>query len=77
MPNQLAVTLLSSDNEYLKYPCTGMLEMCELSLIGSVSVGVFRQFVDGKQSGTPVRVGSPNFVYDHKLATSNPMWVYK
>ena len=62
----LAVTLTGSDNEYLKYPSEALLELFELGTNGTVIVGVFRMFVDGKQSGGPVLVRKPHFEYQPK-----------
>ena len=42
MANELYVTLESSDNDYLKYPCQGWLELFEIGRNGSIIKGVFR-----------------------------------
>jgi hypothetical protein len=61
MHPQLYVRLDSSDNEYLDYPCFGMLELFELGTDGSVISGVLRLIVDGKRKGGPVSVKNPCF----------------
>lgn len=70
MANELFVTLVTSDNEYLKYPCRGWLELFELGTNGSVIVGVFRGLkTEEGHMGTseaPVEVRNPMFVYDYK-----------
>jgi hypothetical protein len=61
--NQLSVILTASENEYLTYPCAGLLEMCELGINGTVLQAVFRAQQDGKLSA-PVQVRAPLFQYD-------------
>ena len=65
MSNRLMVTLQSSDNPYLKYPCVGEIELFELGSDGSIITGVFRgQAVDTpKKLRCPVVVKNPVFVY--------------
>jgi len=70
MSNELYVTLVSSDNEYLKHPCRGWLELFEIGANGSIIKGVFRQDPDPVSneihySNAPVRVGDIVFTYDH------------
>lgn len=70
MANELFVTLTSSDNKYLTYPCRGWLELFELGNDGSVIIGVFRQLKSEENhlaiGGAPVEVRNPMFTYDHK-----------
>lgn len=71
--NQLQVTLLSSDNTYLTYPCKGMLELFEIGMSGTIITGIFRGFKDeekghnwfdkSKGLNCPVVVKNPTFTY--------------
>lgn len=63
MPNKLRVTLESSDNPYLPYPCNGMLELFELGTDGSVIIGVFRRDAVSELTACPVVVRKPVFIY--------------
>lgn len=66
MPNKLRVTLESSDNQYLPYPCNGMLELFELGTDGSVITAVFRREGPSEYTGypfAPVVVRKPVFIY--------------
>jgi hypothetical protein len=72
MANELFVTLHSSDNAYLKYPCRGWLELFELGANGGVIIGVFRQIMTDTETTPlkmaknhcPVEVKDPKFTYD-------------
>lgn len=72
MPNDLAVRLYASDNKHLRYPCEGLLELFELGTNGSVIVGVWRGFKDGKPNGGPVEVKNPIFLYTGLLSFRRP-----
>lgn len=66
MANKLRVTLTYSENQYLSYPCTGLLELFELGSDGSVIVGVFQRDGESRETGyrhAPVRVSRPVFNY--------------
>lgn len=65
MPNRLMVTLQSSDNTYLKYPCSGELELFEIGVHGRIINAVFRGKVEGSENKLhcPVVVKNPVFVY--------------
>lgn len=65
MPNRLMVTLQSSDNPYLKYPCVGEIELFELGNDGSIITGVFRR----QDSDTPHCLRCP-------VVVKNPVFVY-
>ena len=69
MTNELYVTLESSDNGYLEYPCQGWLELFEIGRNGSIIKGVFRgdPCPDDKTpcfSNAPVVTDNPVFKYD-------------
>lgn len=71
MANELYVTLTASDNEYIKYPCKGWLELFEIGQNGSIIKGVFRGDPNPNDK-TPcfslaaVLVGNPAFVFDNR-----------
>ena len=59
----LLVTLLRSNNEYLKYPCRGLLELFEIGTHGGILSGVFRCEKPSGGFGAPVEVREPIFSY--------------
>ena len=70
MTNELYVTLESSENSFLQYPCVGWLELFEIGRNGSIIKGVFRRdpLPESKEPGfsnCPVVVDHPIFKYDH------------
>ena len=72
MANQLYVTLTHSENEYLAYPCEGLLQILEYGTNGSILVATIRvkrpvSEYNGKFNSlfsAPVRCQKPVFQYD-------------
>ena len=60
---ELFVTLTSSDNRYLSYPCKGWLELFELGSDGSVIIGVWRGRKEDGSVAAPVEVRDVAFQY--------------
>jgi hypothetical protein len=55
------VNLTSSDNDYIKYPCKGVLDIIEQGMDLSIIVAVFHQMKDDGSLGPPQRVGKVKF----------------
>lgn len=53
---KIKVTLLASDNQYLRYPCEGLLDIWELGTDGSVITKVFHRKEPDGRYGPPVAV---------------------
>lgn len=70
MANELYVTLMASDNEYIKYPSQGWLELFEIGQNGSIITGVFRGDPNPNDK-TPcfslaaILTNNPVFVFDN------------
>lgn len=70
MANELFVTLETSDNQHLPYPCKGWLELFEVGSNGNIIVGIFRRLKDDTVNGRftenlcPVEVRHAKFTYD-------------
>lgn len=71
---KIYVKLTGSDNTYLTYPCFGLLEIIEMSTIGTISQAVFRVAIKGELS-TPVRVREAKFQYTPRLARNGAAMV--
>ncbi|OHV78260.1 hypothetical protein [Rhizobium sp. LCM 4573] len=69
MANHVHVTLMGSDNTYLNYPCTGLLELFEIGTTGGITTGVFRR----EGGGAPVVVKNPHFVYPALTEQPSPL----
>ena len=66
---KLHVTLQHSDNNYLTYPCTGILEIIEVSVYGRVIYATFRVESDEpSRINCKVCVDNPKFSYSGKVA---------
>lgn len=67
MATNLYVKLTGSENQFLTYPCFGLLEIIEFGVSGSIVVAVFRVAKDGKLSA-PVEVCDAKFEYSPRRA---------
>lgn len=60
----LPVNLLSSSNEFLTYPCSGVLEILEHGADLSIVVAVFHRLNKDWTLDAPVEVKNIEFMYD-------------
>lgn len=65
---ELFVTLKSSDNDLIKYPCRGWIELFEISIDGSLIKSVFRILKSDGSSSAPVVIDNPVFEFNNKDA---------
>jgi hypothetical protein len=63
MPNSLFVTLIKSDNKFITYPAKGWIELFEIGVDGSVSVGVWRGLLQNGTISAPVEIRDVEFHY--------------
>lgn len=59
----LPVTITGSDNTYLQYPVSGVINIIEQGTNLSIIVAVFRQFRPDGSLGAPVSVRNPKFTF--------------
>lgn len=59
----LRVTMVGSDNEYLSYPCNGIIQILETGTDESIISAVFRRKDEDGFLNCPVVVKHPRFEY--------------
>jgi hypothetical protein len=72
MANLLYVTLLSSENTYLTYPCEGLLQILEYGTDGSIIAAGFRVKRDISEYN-----GKFNSLYSAQVQVSKPTFQYE
>jgi hypothetical protein len=67
--SSLFVKLTGSENEYIKYPAMGLIELQEFGTTGSIIAAVFCE-MNGGRLGAAVQVKNPQFEYSPEIAST-------